>query len=123
MRWKALVRFGILTLVFTATVPLYADLTVTARPKLALVLSGGGPRGGAQIGVLKVLREMHIPVDFIVGCSIGSYVGGFYCAGMSPEEIEESMRSINFLQIYHDSPPREDLPFRIKQKDFNYLTG
>jgi NTE family protein len=109
--------------VFLVPGGLKADVSPTARPRLALVLSGGGPRGGAQIGVLKVLRELHVPVDLVLGCSIGSFVGGYYCAGMSPEQIEAAMRSVNFKDIFHDMPPRQDLPFRIKQKDFNYLTG
>jgi len=93
------------------------------KPRVALVLSGGGPRGGAQIGVLKVLREYRVPVDFISGCSIGAYVGGFYAAGMTPEEIERSMREIDFKAIVNDLPRRTELPFRLKQKDFNYLTA
>jgi NTE family protein len=94
-----------------------------ARPKLCLVLSGGGPRGGAQIGVIKVLEELRVPVDALAGCSIGSFVGALYAAGMSVEEIEGVMRGINFADYLRDSPPRRELPFRIKEKDFNYLSG
>jgi NTE family protein len=59
-----------------------------ARPRVALVLSGGGARGLAHIGVLKVLRELRVPVDFIVATSMGSIVGGAYSAGHTPDEME-----------------------------------
>lgn len=57
-------------------------------PKLALVLSGGGARGAAHIGVLRVLEELRIRPDLVVGTSMGSIVGGLYAAGWSPDEIE-----------------------------------
>ncbi|MCU0531631.1 MAG: patatin-like phospholipase family protein, partial [Syntrophales bacterium] len=62
---------------------------IDGRPKVGLVLSGGGARGVAHIGVLKVLEEMRIPVDFIAGTSMGSLVGGFYASGVSPDEMEK----------------------------------
>ena len=52
-----------------------------ARPKIGLVLSGGGARGGAHVGVLKVLEELRVPVDFVTGTSMGALVGGLYCSG------------------------------------------
>ena len=58
------------------------------RPKVGLVLSGGGARGLAQIGVLKVLEENHIPIDLIVGTSMGSVVGGLYAAEYTIAELE-----------------------------------
>ena len=54
---------------------------VAGRPKVGLVLSGGGARGVAHIGVLKVLEELRVPVDFIAGTSMGSLVGGIYASG------------------------------------------
>lgn len=59
------------------------------RPTIALVLSGGGFRGMAQIGVLKVLEKHSIPIDYIVGTSIGAYIGGLYASGYTPDEIEQ----------------------------------
>ncbi len=59
------------------------------RPKVALVLSGGGARGLAHIGVLKVLEKYNIPIDCIIGTSMGSIVGGLYCAGLKADEIEK----------------------------------
>src|SRR5215469_11373196 len=53
------------------------------RPRVALALAGGGARGGAHIGVLKVLEELRVPIDCIAGTSMGSLVGGGYASGMS----------------------------------------
>jgi NTE family protein len=69
-----------------------------AAQKVGLVLSGGGAKGIAHIGVLKALEEHEIPIDCIVGTSIGGIIGGFYAAGMSPEEIEQIVLSSEFLR-------------------------
>ena len=63
------------------------------RPKVGLVLAGGGARGGAHVGVLKALEELRVPVDFIAGTSVGAIIGGFYASGMSVEEIERVIES------------------------------
>src|SRR3954464_9556675 len=64
------------------------------RPRVALVLSGGGARGLAHIGVLKVLRELRVPVDVIVATSMGSIVGGAYAAGHTTESMEDLVRNV-----------------------------
>jgi len=61
------------------------------RPRICLVLSGGGARGAGHVGVLKALEKLHIPVDCIAGTSIGAAIGGLYAAGMAPEEIERQL--------------------------------
>ena len=66
------------------------------RKKVAVVLSGGGTKGMAHIGVLKALEEHNIPIDFIAGTSIGAIIGGMYAAGYAPEEIEELFLSEEF---------------------------
>lgn len=91
------------------------------RPRLILVLSGGGARGAAHIGVLKVLEEMRIPVDGIVGTSMGSIVGGLYATGWSPEEIQKLLEAIDWTQILSDRPKREEKSFRRKMDDVDYL--
>src|SRR5512134_3752928 len=91
------------------------------RPKVGLVLSGGGARGLAHIGVLKVLREQRVPVDFIVATSMGSIVGGAYAAGQTPEQMEALVRSADWAQIFSDRPPREDLSFRRKEDDLRFI--
>ena len=60
-----------------------------ARPRIGLVLGGGGAKGGAHIGVIKVLEEMHIPVDCIAGTSMGSIVGAAYATGQSAQRAGE----------------------------------
>src|SRR5512143_1325211 len=63
-----------------------------SRPKIGLVLAGGGAKGAAHVGVLKVLEEMHIPIDYEAGTSMGSIIGGLYASGMSAEEIEREIQ-------------------------------
>ncbi len=80
-----------------------------SRLKLALVLSGGGARGMAHLGVLKALEEHEIPVDLIVGSSIGSVVGGFYAAGYSADELIQIFREIDWNNLFTDQTQRTNL--------------
>jgi NTE family protein len=91
------------------------------RPRIGLALSGGGARGAAHIGVLKVLEEMRIPIDYLAGTSMGSIVGGLYAAGMTPEEIEHTLNTMDWEHIFDDKPPREKRSFRRKRDDDTYL--
>jgi len=86
------------------------------RPKIGLALSGGGARGFAQIGVLQVLEANNIPVDFIVGTSIGSIIGGLYAAGYSPDQIIEITQKIDWANIMVDKPPRINMFVAQKQE-------
>jgi len=86
------------------------------RPTIGLALSGGGLRGVAQIGVLKVLEENNIPVDYIVGTSIGAVIGGLYASGYSPDEIWDITRSFNWSNALNDAPKRSTLFLGEKQK-------
>jgi NTE family protein len=92
-----------------------------ARPRVGLVLSGGGARGTAHIGVLKVLDELKVPVDAIAGTSMGAVVGGLYASGLSGIEIEKIMSTLDWQDAFRDRPPRADLTFRRKQEDQNFL--
>ncbi len=74
------------------------------KPIVALVLGGGGARGAAHVGVLKVLQREHIPIDMVVGTSIGAIVGGFYCAGIPIEKIEDSFRSAALMKHFMTVP-------------------
>ena len=91
------------------------------RPRICLVLSGGGARGMAHIGVLKVLEELKIPIDCIAGTSMGAVVGGLYASGMTAAQIDATMRSLDWQEAFRDAPPRRDLAFRRKQDDRNFL--
>ena len=85
------------------------------------MLSGGGARGIAHVGVLEVLAKLHVPIDAIAGTSMGAVVGGLYASGRSPEQIEATLRSMNWQEAFSDRPPREDLTLRRKQEDENFL--
>jgi NTE family protein len=91
------------------------------RPRICVVLSGGGARGMAHIGVLKILDELKVPIDCIAGTSMGAIVGGLYASGMTVEQIESTMLSVDWQEAFHDAPPRRDLTFRRKQDDRNFL--
>jgi len=91
------------------------------RPRICLVLSGGGARGFAHIGVLEVLEDLKIPIDCIAGTSMGAVVGGLYASGMSAHQIDSTMRSVDWQEAFRDAPPRRDLAFRRKQDDRNFL--
>ncbi|HVP33257.1 MAG TPA: patatin-like phospholipase family protein [Steroidobacteraceae bacterium] len=92
-----------------------------ARPRVGLVLSGGGARGIAHVGVLKVLEQLNVPIDAVAGTSMGAVVGGLYASGLNAREIEKIMTSLNWQAAFHDRPPREDLTLRRKQEDENFL--
>ncbi|HBD39289.1 MAG TPA: esterase, partial [Cupriavidus sp.] len=84
------------------------------RPKICLVLSGGGARGAAHIGVLKVLEELRVPIDCIAGTSMGSIVGGAYATGMSTSDMEKLVGGLTTATIFKERPPRQDLAIRRK---------
>lgn len=75
----------------------------------------------AHIGVLKVLEELHIPIDAVAGTSMGAVIGGLYASGLSAREIEAVMTSVNWQDAVRDRPPRADLTFRRKSEDQNFL--
>lgn len=93
---------------------------VDARPKVALVLSGGGARGGAHLGVIKVLEQHHIPIDMIIGTSIGSVVGGLYASGKSSDEIEHILTRTDWQRYITTDYVRRDIPMRQKELDYDY---
>ncbi len=98
-----------------------SSLGPPAHPRICLVLSGGGARGMAHIGVLKVLEDLKIPIDCIAGTSMGAIVGGLYASGMTAQQIDTTMRSVDWQEAFRDAPPRRDLAFRRKQDDSNFL--
>ena len=91
------------------------------RPRVGLVLSGGGARGVAHVGVLKVLEQLQVPIDAIAGTSMGAVVGGLYASGLNAADLEKIMTSINWQDAFRDTPSREDLSLRRKQEDENFL--
>ena len=91
------------------------------RPSIGLVLSGGGARGAAHVGVIKVLEELKIPVDCVAGTSMGAIVGGLYASGLSATELEDVLYGIDWADALRDSPSRRNRSFRRKQDDVDFL--
>jgi NTE family protein len=87
----------------------------TDRPKLGLVLEGGGALGLAHIGVITWMEEHRIPVSYVAGTSMGGLVGGIYATGRSPAEVRELVSAINWDQVMSDVTPFRDLSFRRKE--------
>jgi NTE family protein len=97
-----------------ASAPIQAD----KRPRIGLVLSGGGARGLAHVGVLKVLERERIPVDFIAGTSMGAIVGGLYASGMSAKQVEEEVSKLDWNNVFASRVDRRELTQRRKEQDF-----
>lgn len=93
------------------------------RPRIGLVLSGGGARGAAHIGVLKVLEELRVPIDCIAGTSMGSIVGGAYASGMTVEQMERAIGAINSAGLFREQPPRAEQLMRRKLDDRENFIG
>ena len=107
-------------LLFAVIFLLVTTTSVAERPRIGLVLGGGGARGAAHIGVLKELERHRIPIDAIAGTSMGAVVGGLYASGKSPAELEAIIASLDWVDALSDEPPRRDLSFRRKQDDAKY---
>ncbi|MBX3611561.1 MAG: patatin-like phospholipase family protein [Hydrogenophaga sp.] len=93
-------------------------LPAQPRPRVALVLSGGGARGFAHVGVLKALEAARVPVDLIVGTSMGAIVGGLYASGMSADELEREILAVDWNGLFSTRQPRQMLSQRRKEEDF-----
>jgi NTE family protein len=93
------------------------------RPGIGLALGGGGARGSAHIGILRLLEEMRVPVDYVAGTSMGSLVGAMYATGMGASELETVVLSIDWDLLFEDDTDREDRPFRRKRDDDIALYG
>lgn len=97
-----------------------AGVTGADRPRVGLVLGGGGARGAAHIGVLRELERHRVPIDAIAGTSMGAIIGGLYASGKSVDELEEIVTTIDWAGAMSDTPPRKHLSFRRKQDDAQY---
>src|SRR5689334_2656178 len=118
--WPCLVGLGLLLALKGAggaAVAQAAHADEPARPRIALVLSGGGARGFAHVGVLRELQALRVPIDVVAGVSMGAVVGGAYASGRTVEELEQFVRSTDWTSIVADRPPRDDLAFRRREDD------
>ena len=121
---RPLVRAFVFLLAALAAMPAFAQPAEGAkRPRIGLVLGGGGARGAAHVGVLEVLEENRIPVDCIAGTSMGALVGGAYAAGVSPAEIQDHIRRTDWASIFDDSAGRGAVNLRRKQIDDRFYSG
>ena len=89
---------------------------VKTRPKVGLVLSGGGAKGAAHIGVIKYLEELGIPIDYVAGTSMGSIVGGMYALGYSSDEILKIISEVDWDRLISNQVDRKKISFTLKQE-------
>jgi len=92
----------------------------TARPQVGLVLAGGGAKGFAHIGTLKLIDSLHIPIDYIVGTSMGGIVGALYAIGYDGMTLEKLSSRTDWQEIFTDIPARRDLPYFLKKETGKY---
>lgn len=122
---RILVYFVVISMMLIISValkrsPVMAETSKVGRPKIGLALGGGGALGLTHIGVLKWLEENRIPVDFVAGTSMGGLIGGCYATGMSADEIESLLKSIDWNQLFESTPPLKNVDFRRKEDRLNY---
>lgn len=91
------------------------------RPKIGLVLGGGGALGLAHVGVLQELEELQIPIDYIGGTSMGAVVAGMYASGMSPEEMERRFLALDWWDVLKDRSSYQYLDYRRKLDDKRFM--
>ena len=113
-------RWMILVLVLTMSIGMKADEPTGERLKVGLVLGGGGAKGAAEIGALKVIEEVGIPIDYIAGTSIGSIVGGLYAMDVRSRQLDSLFVNQDWLQLFTNNV-REFLGRVTQQKHFNEL--
>ncbi len=119
--WKLSLSVGVWALLVITSNQVLAVEQQVDRPKIGVALSGGGARGAAHVGVLKVLEELKIPIDYIAGTSMGAVVGGLYASGMSSDEIAEQLDLIDWETVFNDKPERPERSQRRKNDDRLYL--
>ena len=120
---KRLLRilWSILLLAQTVTAYSHDSTSVSVRPKVGLVLSGGGAKGAAHIGVLKYIEEAGIPIDYIAGTSMGSIVGGMYALGYSSDEILDIINAIDWDRLISNQVERQRISYTGKSENSTQL--
>ena len=114
---KYVTKTILLLLLFVATAAYSQDTTtVKARPKVGLVLSGGGAKGAAHIGVLKYIEEAGIPIDYIAGTSMGSIVGGMYALGYTSDEILDIISDVDWDRLISNKVDRQEISYDSKSR-------
>ncbi len=90
------------------------------RPRIGLVLSGGGARGFAHVGLLQALEAARVPVDVVVGTSMGAIIGGLYASGMAPDALQREILQVDWNTLFSERLPRQELTQRRKEEDFEF---
>lgn len=93
----------LVSFIFLFTSVSFSETNFQNRKRVAVVLSGGGAKGFAQIGVLQAIEEAGIPIDMVIGTSAGALVGGLYCSGHTPSEIETIVTNLNWPKLFLDT--------------------
>jgi NTE family protein len=109
-----------LCLALTAAPALAGQPEPEKRPKLALVLSGGGAMGIAHVGAIQELERLGIRPDLVVGTSMGSIVGGLYASGLDGPELQKAVEGMDWDAIFDTTPPRDGLTYRQKQQQADF---
>ena len=97
-----------------------SDTVFIERPKIALVLSGGGARGAAHIGVIRLIEEMQIPIDIVTGTSMGAIVGGLYAIGYTPDEMDSLLMTQDWGMLLSNGVPRTKQPYTQRKAEQQY---
>ena len=122
--YKTILSFLILALSLNLSAQNINDnLSHKSRPKIGLVLSGGGAKGFAHIGVLKVLEEMNMPIDYISGTSMGAIIGAFYAMGYSATEIEKLVLDQKWDELLADKISRRYIHVKDKENLDRYVVS
>jgi NTE family protein len=115
------IRQRLLLIVLLLVSALAAAGEPPTRPRVGLVLGGGGARGAAHIGVLEVLEKLRVPVDCVAGTSMGALVAGVYASGMAPATMRAELARADWDDLFQDDPPFADRSFRNKVQDKRFL--
>ncbi|MFZ6747569.1 patatin-like phospholipase family protein [Undibacterium sp. Ren11W] len=121
--WRIITFFLSLCIYGSCSAERISTSAVVKTPKICLALSGGGARGFAHVGVLKVLEDLRIPIHCIAGTSMGAVVGGLYAAGLSASEIEQRLAKLKLNEIALDRVERRLLPQSLREEDAQYPLG
>ena len=119
--WLKVFIFCLLAFVFCQNAISQQVTDSIVRPRVGVVLSGGGAKGFAHIGVLKVIEEAGLPIDYIAGTSMGSIIGGLYAIGYSPETMIQLIKEQNWDAIMSDAIPQKYISIDEKILDRHYL--
>jgi len=110
-------KIGIITLALLLLASFTPAAEEGTRPKVGLVLSGGGARGIAHLGTLALIDSLNIPIDYIAGTSMGGIVGALYSIGYDAIEIEQIVRNLNWEAYFSDQPDRHLTPYQQRKDD------